>query len=133
AYSDFFKKAMSNNWREAMERAVKLEDDDPDIFRLYLHWLYRGTLPCRREEPGHPGNIEYIQLAKAYVLGDKLQDGRFQDTTVDAIIKKASSPARDGLQWLPVGSAVRCIYDRTLPTSEARRLLVDIYVSHGSG
>jgi hypothetical protein len=133
ASSDFFKRAMSNNWKEAAERTIRFPDDDPDIFRLYIHWLYSRTLPCRNDEPGRAGNAEYVLLAKAYVLGDKLQDGRFQDTAIDAIIQKASSPAKDGQQWLPVGSAVGWIYDNTLPSSEARRLLVDLYVCHGSG
>ncbi|KAF2175249.1 hypothetical protein K469DRAFT_611324, partial [Zopfia rhizophila CBS 207.26] len=131
--SDFFKNAMNRDWKESKQRLVHLEDDDPDMFQLYLHWLYRGTLPVRIDEPGPVGNSEYLQLAKAYILGDKLQDGDFKDVVIHAIIDKCKSKASDGRHWFPVGVILRCVYDNTPESSRARRLLVDIYVHHGSG
>ena len=131
ASSEFFKKIMSRDWKESKQRSIQLEDDDPDTFQLYLHWLYRGTLPVRTDGPGRIANSEYLQLAMAYVLGDKLQDGDFQDITIDAMIDKCKSPASDGAKWFPVGSVIQCIYDNTPESSKARRLLVDIYVHNG--
>lgn len=123
---------MNRDWKESKQRSVRLEDDDPDTFQLYLHWLYRGTLPVRADEPGHACNSEYLQLAKAYVLGDKLQDGDFQDIIIDAIIDKWNSKASDGHNCFPVGAVVTCIYNNTPESSKARRLLVDICVHNGS-
>lgn len=34
--SDFFDKAMGSDWKEAAERVIKLLEDKPIIFRLYL-------------------------------------------------------------------------------------------------
>jgi hypothetical protein len=133
ASSVFFNKAMSQDWKEAKERSIKFEDEDPDVFQLYLHWLYRGTLPVRIDEPGQEGNAEYLQLAKACVLGDKLQDGDFQDVIIDAIVDKCKSEASDGRTWFPVGPVIQQVYDNTLESSKARRLLTDLYISHGSG
>jgi hypothetical protein len=59
--------------------------------------LYRGTLPVRIDEPGPVGNSEYLELAKAYILGDKLQDGDFKDIIINAMIDKCKSEASDGL------------------------------------
>jgi hypothetical protein len=133
ASSDFFRNAMARDWKESKQRSIHLKDDDADTFELYLHWLYRGTLPVRINEPGLVGNSEYLQMAKAYVLGDKLQDGDFKDVIIDAIIDKCKSIASDGHKWSPVGPVLRCIYDNTPTSSKARRLLVDIYVHNGSG
>jgi len=132
AASDFFKKATSREWKESKERSIKLEHD-AEVFQIYLHWLYRHTLPLRVDEPGLSGNTEYVQLANAYVLGDFLQDTHFKDAVIDAIIDKTSSKASDGQFWYPVGAVIRCIYDNTLESSTARQLLVDLYANHGHG
>ena len=84
--SDFFKRLRTGEWREANERTIKFEEGNPNVFQLYLHWLYRGTLPVRIDAPGQIGNAEYESLAEAYVLGDKLQDGDLQDVIVDTIV-----------------------------------------------
>ena len=131
--SDFFKRLRTGEWKEANERTTKFEEDNPNVFQLYLHWLYRGTLPIRNDAPGRIGNAEYECLAEAYVLGDKLQDGDFQDVIVDTIVDKCSSKASDGRSWFPVGPAIQHVYDHTVESSKVRRLLVDLYVSHGSG
>lgn len=132
ASSEFFDKAMRRDWKEATDRVVKLPNDDPTVFRLYVHWLYSGTLPCQIDEPNPTGNLEYLQLAKAHVLGIKLLVKRFADATVDAIIEKAHSIASDGHSWFPDGEAIRYLYANTLPSSPVRRLLVDFYVSCGN-
>ncbi|RFU24056.1 hypothetical protein B7463_g12285, partial [Scytalidium lignicola] len=124
---------MNGIWKESGQRLVRLEEDDPNTFELYLHWLYRDTLPVRIDEPGPASNSEYLQLAKAYILGDKLQDSDFKDVVTDAMIDKCKSKASDGRSWFPVGPVIKCIYDNTLESSKARRLLVDIYVHNGSG
>ncbi|KAI9928693.1 hypothetical protein MW887_001910 [Aspergillus wentii] len=104
--SRFFDKAMAGKWRESLQRTVKLPDEEPNIFTLYLHWLYYGALPVYCDKPGLAGNSEYLELAKAYVLGDKLLDSKFQDTVIDAIIEKSLSKAKDGASWYPVGEVI---------------------------
>jgi hypothetical protein len=105
AASDYFKRAMSKGWIEAQQRTVRLEEDSPNIFRIYLHWLYRGTIPAESaagiehysEFLDHEWS-EWMQLAKAYVLGDTLQDGDFADAVIDAMIEKSGQGASvDGL------------------------------------
>ena len=78
--SNFFDKAMSAAWKEAKEGVVSLPEDEPEIFKLYLQWLYNDTIPCEEKGPDHADHVEeYLRLSKAYVLGDKLQDGDFQN------------------------------------------------------
>jgi hypothetical protein len=44
--SDFFRGAMSGEWKEAGDRVVSLPDDDPDVFALYLQAIYVRVLPA---------------------------------------------------------------------------------------
>lgn len=131
--SDFFDKALSSEWKESEDRSVSLPDTEPETFELYLHWLYVGNLPVKSKEPGHIGNQEYLQLAKAYVLGDHLQDAQFDDVVIDAMIDKSASRAADGNKWYPTGPVIACIYNNTPETSQARRLLMDFFVNFGNG
>ncbi|PTB42335.1 uncharacterized protein TrAFT101_008577 [Trichoderma asperellum] len=129
--SDYFKTAMKAYWDTSTSGSVTLKEEDPEVFEVYLHWLYCETLPVRNDSPGQEGNNEYIQLAQAYVLGEMLQDVNFKDAVLDAILIKSRSTASDGLCWYPVGPAIRCIYEGTPESSAARRLLVDMYTCHG--
>ncbi|CAH0030527.1 unnamed protein product [Clonostachys rhizophaga] len=133
ASSQFFKKAMSGDWSESRSRSVRLADEDPEIFHIYTQWLYHDTFPVQIDSPGVKGNAEYLLLAKAYVLGDLLQDGNFKDAVLDAMIEKTTSRLSDGKTLFPVGPVIRHIYDNTMESSEARRLLVDLYTQHGQG
>jgi hypothetical protein len=131
--SDFFEKAVQGGWKESEERLVRLKSDSPDVFNVYLHWLYYHTFPVRIDELGLAGNAEYMQLANAFILGDMLQDGSFQDAVIDAMIDKMTSKATDGKSWFPFGPVIRLIYENTPGSSKARLLLVDIYRYHGDG
>lgn len=129
--SEFVNRAVGKNWSGSQTRSVRLVDHDPEIFHVYVHWLYRKSLPVRLDSPGEAGNEEYLQLAKSYVLGDMLVDADFKDAVLDAFIDKSRSKATDGCNWYPAGSPVRHIYDNTQDNSPARRLLVDMYTAYG--
>lgn len=124
---------MNGEWRESKERSIRFASNDPEVFQIYIHWLYLHTLPVRIDLPGLAGNSEYVQLANAYVLGDMLLDTDFKDAVIDAIINKTRSTASDGQNWYPVGPVIRCIYENTRESSKARCLLVDLYVNYAEG
>jgi hypothetical protein len=42
--SEFFRRAMNGAWEEADTRVVKLPEDDPDIFALYINYVYTAQL-----------------------------------------------------------------------------------------
>lgn len=123
---------MSSDWKESKERSIELSDDDPETFEIYQHWLYCGTIPTRNDVGDSAIDVEYLQLGKAYILGDKLRDGTFKDVIIDAILNRTSSRASDGLCHFPDETFVQSIYDNTPKSSEARNLLVDLYVNHGN-
>lgn len=95
--SDFFKIAMSSVWRESRGRSIELKDDKPDTFEIYQHWLYCGTVPTKdNSREKDKDETVYLQLAEAYVLGDKLRDGNFKDVIIDAILHKSRFKDSDG-------------------------------------
>ena len=126
--SPFLNKAMSGEWRESSEDAVKLPEDEPEIFGVYVHWLYYGTMPVIGNSPF----LEYLNLAKGYILGDKLLDTRYQDATIHAIIERSVTPHEDKL-WYPLTSTIEHAYNNTGESAKIRKLLVDLYVFAGQG
>ncbi|GIJ92550.1 hypothetical protein Asppvi_001828 [Aspergillus pseudoviridinutans] len=131
ASSPFFNNAMAHDWKESQQRTIHLPDDEPEIFAVYMHWLYRRTLPVFCNEPGLPGTSEYLDLVKAYVLGFKILDLRFRDSTIDAIVEKSESEARDGRCPCPSGEVVKYALDNTNESAPIRELLLDMCANWG--
>lgn len=131
--SDYFKTAMKAHWETSTSGSITLKEEDAEVFEVYLHWLYFETLPVRNDSAELQGNNEYAQLAKAYALGEFLQDVNFRDAVLDAMLIKSRSKVSDGRTWFPGGPAIRYIYEGTPESSAARRLLVDLYTYHGHG
>jgi hypothetical protein len=129
ARSPFFRKVMSGNWQEAKDRLVKLPEDDPAIFQLYVHLLYTNMLAVI-PNPGlakDDSMEEVSRLAKLYVLAEKLQDIETKDLVVEAMLLGSREIRKDGQCYAPGPEAVGAIYAGTMPGSPMRRLYVDIY------
>lgn len=131
--SPFFDKALTGAWRESSQRTIQLPEDEPKIFAIYVHWLYNCTLPVFCNEPDLAGNSEYVEIVKAYVLGDKLLDAAFQNTAIDAIIEKSVTRASDGCLWHPVAEAIEYAFNESSESAPIRDLLVDMYLYKGGG
>ncbi|EON65084.1 hypothetical protein W97_04319 [Coniosporium apollinis CBS 100218] len=132
--SRFFDAAMRGGWKESTERVVLLPVDDPEVFNLFVGWLYNRKFPTKNDVGSAEGNEEYMLLAKLYVLGEKLQATAFKTAVIGAILGKAKTKVQPGGHSVyPAGSVVRYLYENTPPKSPVRRLLVDFYVWYGQG
>ncbi|KAI9042991.1 uncharacterized protein KD926_004782 [Aspergillus affinis] len=85
-------------------------------------WL--GT--CKQNEP-----MEYLNLAKAHVLGDRLLDTKFQNASIDVIVER-SQPAGRGGYPRTGPEVIGYIYQNTAESALIRDLFVDLYSSHGT-
>ncbi|KAF2998171.1 hypothetical protein E8E13_003250 [Curvularia kusanoi] len=67
-HSEFFKDAFKEPGEEAEEDLVRLQDIEPDIFHIFLYWMYFQELPGQSVE-----NIAQFQMArvKAHIFGDR--------------------------------------------------------------
>jgi hypothetical protein len=79
ARSEFFRRAMNGNWTESNEKLVKLHEDDPRAFGVYLNHVYTGQLPTMNGkfdvDPLPDQGLgamykEFRELAKVYVLSE---------------------------------------------------------------
>lgn len=131
--SPFFDKAMSGPWQESMQRTIELPEDDPEIFAVYVHWLYDGTLPVSGVDESTTKNTEYMILLKAYCLGDKLLNTGFQHTILSAIVEKAEFPDCYVETTLPTVADITYAYENTNEHSVFRKKLVKIYASAACG
>ncbi|KAK4902119.1 hypothetical protein LTR27_001021 [Elasticomyces elasticus] len=83
----FFKVALRPEWREGRERAVKLPEEDPDVFRGYMQYLYTGYVSCTTETAAG-----YHKLVELWVLGDHLLASTLQNQVIDCILAAAKQP-----------------------------------------
>ena len=130
-HSGFFEKALSGTWKESSERTIELEEEDPEDFEIFYHFLYTGTIFSTQdddkstEKSAKPWvdkiDTEVTRLANLWFLGDKLFSISFRDGVVDAMIAKMT---RDHCVLVMHEE----IYPDSARESKIRKLLVDIAV-----
>ncbi|KAL9095494.1 MAG: hypothetical protein Q9165_002365 [Trypethelium subeluteriae] len=127
--SPFFEAALSKPWAEARERRVTLPEDDPEVFKLYVQWLYTDRIHCSTPPGNNSKGWDFIHemdlIIKAYCLGEKLQDVAFKDSLIDSFIALRSLE-KD--MWLPHLPITKFLWENTPKGSSMRRLVVDYYV-----
>lgn len=86
--SQFFDKAMKPEWASSRSdpRCVDLSDEKPEVFKVYLHWLYFKTMPTVAVENKGAWNPEYVLLDKCHGMGDKTMDTGFRNAVLKALV-----------------------------------------------
>ncbi|KAF2869216.1 hypothetical protein BDV95DRAFT_468859, partial [Massariosphaeria phaeospora] len=115
--SGFFSKALNGRWQEADEMMVKLPDELPSIFTMYLDCVYHNEVPVSNHPDGYR---EFDLLARIYVLAEKLMDVTAKNLVVNAMIAQGEEYS------VPDKNDVCTLYDGTPEASPARKLYVDI-------
>jgi hypothetical protein len=95
-YSKFFRAALTGNFIEAKDKTVRLEEVDPKVFELFIHWLYYQRFP--KTDSGDDRDIletwndddiglvctsNYVLL---YIFGDKYDVPELRRATVDGLL-----------------------------------------------
>ncbi|KAF2500821.1 hypothetical protein BU16DRAFT_523571 [Lophium mytilinum] len=94
--SAFFRAACKGAFKEAQERLISLPEDEPEIFELFIQWLFsKGyyftpepleDLPAETTEGGSKLGIHKPRTnIRAWVLGDKLGVVGFKNYAMDQI------------------------------------------------
>ncbi|CAI7671915.1 unnamed protein product [Penicillium bialowiezense] len=143
--SPFFDTALAGPWKEASEHSVKLPEDEPEIFTLYVRWLYSGQINPLSDQAGLnkitgdklklTGNElrdhEYTQLFKACFLADKLLDTGFHDAVIRAILSKLSRRSVLAHYCLPGATPIAWLFNKAQTSTQVRRLVIDAYAKEG--
>jgi hypothetical protein len=131
------------HWLEGEEGIVKLPADEPAIFANYIQLLYQGCIPTRAQINGNSTllpaeelnaaislavNKEYEDLAKLYVLCEKLQDSDSKAAIITAFVQASLARRENGRNYSPNVSATRLIYDGTMACDPLRDFCVDSFV-----
>ncbi|KAK5170385.1 uncharacterized protein LTR77_004972 [Saxophila tyrrhenica] len=129
-HSEYFKKALNKDWQEGQTRQVKLDDVDPDIFKIFNNFLKEGIIYSSKEgdvcfaKPGDTTQTdkELGRLVASWNLGDRLMSTSFKDGVVDALRSKTIVDG-DYLQQMHPS-----VYSSSSPSSRIRLLVVDFAV-----
>ncbi|KZM25010.1 hypothetical protein ST47_g3850 [Ascochyta rabiei] len=133
----FFRKAMSGNWSEAKDRIVRLPEDDPLLFHIYVDLLYTNQIAVIPDSSSREATIADRQNARAiqntlamlYILVEKLQDIDSKDKTIAAMVASMHEKRSDGGMYSPGHMIVQTVYNGTPPGCLLRKLIVDLYTS----
>lgn len=75
-HSTFFAAALNGGFNEAITSTVELDEDHPQAFQLFVHWLYAGRFVVVSLRDG--GSVPSF-LCVVWALGHKLNCLAFQD------------------------------------------------------
>ncbi|KAI4655937.1 hypothetical protein J4E93_000653 [Alternaria ventricosa] len=130
--SEFFRRAMNGNWTESKERIVRLPEDDPAAFEVYINLVYTGLLLTKNTDEKRTEDTigdELDKLCKLYVLGEKLQDKAAKNSALQALLVVSQEQDTEGRMYVPRNNAVYDMYHGTCSGSLGRRLVVDIWTT----
>ncbi|KAI8932788.1 hypothetical protein NX059_010278 [Plenodomus lindquistii] len=132
AFSNFFKAALNQNWKEGHEKVVMLPNAGTETFQIFANWVYTGRVfstkvdDVTRKDPDNResglNNKEWSRLFDAYRLGDFLQAVGFKDAIIDALMQSAT-----GLESLPHRLAT-FIYGSSSPDSAHTVMCVNAFL-----
>ncbi|KAI4189404.1 MAG: hypothetical protein L6R41_001512 [Letrouitia leprolyta] len=114
-HSAFFKAATAGNWDEAKTGVINLPEDDPEVFQLFLDWLYQPKL-CLDDIQAHSLSLIFA----LWIFGDKKQAAVFQN----AVIEDLRTFTNNAPNFSP--GDMRFAFDNIAEGSSLRSFLVDI-------
>ena len=92
-----------------------MPDDDPDVFKIWIQWLFVAEISCESD----------FVLVKAWILGDKLGCLEFQNRVMTKLLD-SHSPYNMANMVKP--STVRVAYERSAPGSKLRKWAIDFFL-----
>lgn len=116
--SKYIRAALSNDWKEARERRITLEDTAVATFEDYLHWLYTGQVTL-------PEHNQHVRLVDLYLLGDYLHDSLF----CVEVLNKMVEARYHGQRTFPTSAAVKCAWEATPASSPIRKVIRELWTS----
>lgn len=120
--------AMLNRNNNTSTGRLHLPEMDPYTVKLYIHFLYNGTLATdiAGADNGASGrSVEARLLCELYEFGLLVKDFTFKNAILDTIIDISYLKDKDGNTHIPHPNFVCKPH---LLTTQARRCIIDLYV-----
>ncbi|CAO1605056.1 hypothetical protein XANCAGTX0491_008591 [Xanthoria calcicola] len=115
--SPVFRAMMQHNWKEKQDGCIVLKDEDPEVFRRFMHWLYYGTVLDSDETIR---TISPQELAHCYFLADRRDIPALQNYLMDLILHQACTLSYFLRSMQPL------VWANTPEQSPLRKFLVDL-------
>jgi hypothetical protein len=125
-YSPFLKAACERDFRERQENRIRLPNDDPNAFAIFVEWMYYGSYNLDASPVAATQHIAGLD-AQAWVLGDKRLCTGFKNYAMTRLWQRygtvfASDPVR------PVEVEYAC--SNSAAGSKLRQLFFDTVSTH---
>lgn len=120
-YSAYFAKALSGSWAESSNNTIELDDVDPQLFQLFVDWVYSGRLELRETSDRESF------LIHAWALGDRLIAPRFKDVVINAL---QYTWAKFDDEFPHSFDLAVLAYELSPAQSKLRQLVIDKFSSH---
>ncbi|KAN0116934.1 hypothetical protein V8E51_002911 [Hyaloscypha variabilis] len=78
-YSPFFASAFNGPYKEGQTQIMSLYEIDPEVFGIFVYWLYHRKLPTHTARLGH---VDLVHLAKLWILGDRFLAPALQNNAI---------------------------------------------------
>jgi len=114
--SAYFQGAFYGDWDEARKGEMNLQWVIPYVFQVFAHWLYFQAIEFEDDKAW------FRMLSNAWLLGHNLRAPGFQNAIIDTLISRV----KDTGDVTDV-ETINTIYNKTIPGSPLRRLLVDLF------
>ena len=111
--SSYFRAALTADFKEAVDGAITLSEEDPSTFQHFVQWLYTGSVL-------KPPSTTAECLTRVYVLGDRLQCPDLQ-----SVCYKEIRFVLQKTQW-PSVAAVKYLYENTASGCELRTFYAEV-------
>jgi len=113
--SKFFEAACRKEWKEGVQKLIRLPEVEPWIFKSYVSWVYTGNavieLDDETSEEQAPRAKQQDGFIKLYVLGDTLDDMPLRNRAMKEMVSIDCQPGTASVAWAfdhtPTGSLLR--------------------------
>ncbi|KAI9640785.1 hypothetical protein NHQ30_010625 [Ciborinia camelliae] len=79
---EYFRAAFApDGFKESHDSVIDMPEDDPKVFELFVHWLYRGTIAEVKSRESE----DIITLFDLYIFAEKLCINELANKTMDAL------------------------------------------------
>ncbi|KAE9376493.1 hypothetical protein N431DRAFT_332001, partial [Stipitochalara longipes BDJ] len=78
-YSPFFASAFNSPYKEGQTQVMSLYEIDPEIFGMFVSWIYQRKLPTHTAKFE---DVNLIHLAKLWILGERFLAPALQNNAI---------------------------------------------------
>lgn len=132
--SDFFRRALTGEFKEAKEKEVTLKEEDPLLFEVFLHWLYHGRFPHARFDDDEtlvdlwmPKDEPTMNFVPLYLFGDQYFIPKLKADVLDELVALVQVKE---VVWKPDFAMIDEAYRSLREDDPLCRALIDMFIKY---